>query len=347
MDFSTLSKEDGNDKEEVAQLERRLRAIRQRRQRVAHYKEQMETQSSATLTTLNQLRKDRVSVIEEYQSVLFQRKNASAFLHNSQRWNVTNDCFHIWHNGPFATINGMRLGSEAPPLHFLQGQNALSPTAGTSNSTISTLITSTNASSNQKDYRSQQHPPPTTTQQPPQRRIWGWSGSQVAANELSKPPQDIQKVPWAENNAALGYAAFLFQILVEKNPSFKSAHTVIPMASTSKIVIGGGKSQQQKQVYNLYFDESSYSLFFRQTLRNFNIALSAFLQCVAEASAEQKDKTIAIPHAITKTMAGDWKVGGLSIQYDTTKPVEWTRACKYLLTDLKWLVAYSAKHYDR
>mmetsp|Transcript_18880 Transcript_18880/g.61589 ORF Transcript_18880/g.61589 Transcript_18880/m.61589 type:complete len:119 (-) Transcript_18880:586-942(-) len=24
--------------------------------------------------------------------------------------NVLNDCFHIWHSGPFATINGFRLG---------------------------------------------------------------------------------------------------------------------------------------------------------------------------------------------------------------------------------------------
>ena len=27
--------------------------------------------------------------------------------------------------------------------------------------------------------------------------------------------------------------------------------------------------------------------------------------------------------------------------------VDWTRACKYLLTDLKWLVAYIAKHVQR
>ena len=24
--------------------------------------------------------------------------------------NVLNDCFNIWHNGPFATINGFRVG---------------------------------------------------------------------------------------------------------------------------------------------------------------------------------------------------------------------------------------------
>mmetsp|Transcript_25873 Transcript_25873/g.29046 ORF Transcript_25873/g.29046 Transcript_25873/m.29046 type:complete len:159 (+) Transcript_25873:351-827(+) len=156
----------------------------------------------------------------------------------------------------------------------------------------------------------------------------------------------------------------------------------------------------------IYFLKNLLDLaFFKNNVRNFNWTLQAFLQCIAEAAEQQKDKTIAIPHVIrhnkrssesnnngsnsnsnsnssntftNKTNnnnsmndlnGGEWTIGGLSICYPTQQQVaaaagnnyrgggdnngittassgmfEWTRACKYLLTDLKWLVAYAAKH---
>ena len=45
--------------------------------------------------------------------------------------------------------------------------------------------------------------------------------------------------------------------------------------------------------------------------------------------------------------SGELGIGGLSVAYGTADPVEWTRAMKYLLTNVKWLVAYTAKHVDR
>jgi hypothetical protein len=42
----------------------------------------------------------------------------------------------------------------------------------------------------------------------------------------------------------------------------------------------------------------------------------------------------------------DASVGGLPIAYDPAKGEEWTMVCKYLLTNLKWLVTYTAKHVD-
>ena len=44
---------------------------------------------------------------------------------------------------------------------------------------------------------------------------------------------------------------------------------------------------------------------------------------------------------------GDATVGGLPIAFDPAKGEEWTMVCKYMLTNLKWLVAYAAKHVDR
>mmetsp|Transcript_47125 Transcript_47125/g.115047 ORF Transcript_47125/g.115047 Transcript_47125/m.115047 type:complete len:94 (+) Transcript_47125:1277-1558(+) len=80
------------------------------------------------------------------------------------------------------------------------------------------------------------------------------------------------------------------------------------------------------------------------------------------------------PNSYCFLNGGEWTVGGLSICYpqttadsssnksnnnksgtagghginpnDNGEKVEWTRACKYLLTDLKWIVASTAKHVD-
>ena len=44
---------------------------------------------------------------------------------------------------------------------------------------------------------------------------------------------------------------------------------------------------------------------------------------------------------------GEATVGGLPLAYDPVAGDQWTMVCKYLLTNLKWLIAYSAKHVDR
>ena len=55
----------------------------------------------------------------------------------------------------------------------------------------------------------------------------------------------------------------------------------------------------------------------------------------------------ATTSAASGTNAGELGIGGLSVSYGIADPIEWTRAMKFVLTDVKWLVAYSAKHIDR
>lgn len=38
-------------------------------------------------------------------------------------------------------------------------------------------------------------------------------------------------------------------------------------------------------------------------------------------------------------------IGGIPFQYNEGTAVEFTRACKYFLTNLKWLVAHAVKHH--
>jgi len=250
---------------------------------------------------------------------------------------------------------------------------------------------------------------------------------------LLEPPI---RVPWMEINAALGHACLLLKILQESFPKkvgegMKFTHELHPMGATSKIgirfgapgsstgvlaaaaglgsILSNGNSNNNNNnitennavpvVYNLFFEEDSGFSFFKKNARNFNWALQAFVQCIAEAAAQQADKTIAIPHIIQHKTAkiansnnnysidnsanylngGEWTIGGLSICYpsqlqttaggnamageggpaaarnatstsamsSSSAALEWTRACRFLLTDLKWLVAYAAKHVDR
>jgi beclin len=51
--------------------------------------------------------------------------------------------------------------------------------------------------------------------------------------------------------------------------------------------------------------------------------------------ATTKDQSLAIPYRIA-----DGKINDVTV--DVERPVTWTRAMKYLLTNLKWLTAWAA-----
>ena len=46
---------------------------------------------------LDSLLRERQDALKSYQSIILKRKEIRKFLHLSQRWNVVNDCFHIWY----------------------------------------------------------------------------------------------------------------------------------------------------------------------------------------------------------------------------------------------------------
>ena len=120
------------DEREVKVLRERLNQVRRRRALVKHYKDELEQHSVIALHQLDQSRLQREETVQEYKSILSARKCQTVYLQHAQRWNVTNDCLHVWHNGPFATINGMRLGSEVPPLPFEGSSNLSSKTLDSS-----------------------------------------------------------------------------------------------------------------------------------------------------------------------------------------------------------------------
>jgi beclin len=261
----------------------------------------------------------RQLAFDDYRSAVAVKKQSTEWLELAQQWNVTNDCFYIWHRGPFVTINGLRLGSEVPALPSTRANIKNAPVTVTATSTAnSTGANSTIASLTTTTADSNGNPQP------------------------SPQVNDGFRVPWVEINSALGITALLLSTLEQKpHVGIRYPHEIVPMGSTSKIGLRNGAAVAY---YNLYSDDGFQ--FFGK--RNFNIALVALLQCVKEAAeaVEKLDRTIAIPHKIEKTPKAEFIIGGLSISYGTDGE-QWTRSMKYMLTDIKWLVAYSTKHVDR
>jgi hypothetical protein len=310
---------DGLTEEETQALRNKLEKLRKRRRRVTELQATVKEQLTQTLQHLDMLHRERQRFLEEFESVLRTRHSLRKFLDTSERWDVINDCFHIWHQGPFATINTCRLGAEAPHI-----PNALNEEASNKQSNVYTG----------KHSNSKQTPSPATAQ-----RGWLWSSvtNDTTAMDSEDAPVEAPKVPWSEVNVALGHMVLLLDVISHLS-NISLPNTLHPMAAASKITIKGS-------LYNLYFEESS--LWGRHNLRNFHYALNGLCECIFYMSKAQKDKTIAVPHnMLYDSASSSFKIGGIPLVYGYgSSGVDFTRACKYLLTNLKWLVAYSVKHH--
>lgn len=301
---------------ECEALRSKLESLRKRRRQLELV---VRSKTSLQLRKLsnrhNAANRERDLALEQYETTYARRREATDWLQLAQEWNVTNDCFHIWHRGPFGTINGLRLGSEIPslPTTTSVAQEGAVKTDGTNGAYKSVMSYSLGFTE------------PTS----------------ASMSSGSQGDQSI-KVPWVEINSALGLLALLLSTL-EKKPysGIEFQNKLVPMGSTSRIGVRKGESFT---FYSLYSDDSFQ--FFGK--RNFNIALHGLLSCVADAASavEKRDRTLALPYAIETTAKGDVTIGGLNVNFGSDGG-EWTRAMKHLLTDVKWLVAFSAKHADR
>lgn len=296
-------------------LRRKLVSVRRRRLQCHRLLEQAEAQQNSLDKQLLAVIRQRDETVLDYRSVRIAIATQQRQLQISRQWNVTNDTFHIWHSGPFVTINGLRLGAEAPSMEV--GSSA--------------------------DTDRQPNGP---IEQP--RRYLGF-GAQPApstvnpssnSNEVrNQEGKNTIRIHWTEINSALGQVCLLLSTLEQKQfCGIRYRHEIVAQGSTSKIGIRS-INNQHTAYYNLYSDDS-FQLFGK---RNFNTALQALVQCVVDAAdaVQARDPTITLPHALekTNTRSGDYVVGGLSVAYGTDG-VEWTRAMKYLLTDIKQLMMY-------
>ena len=240
--------------------------------------------------------------LEDFRSTIRRRKTLTETSNLARESKALHDAFHIGYQGPFATINGLRLGAEAT-LEDYQGDEGGSGAA-----------TRGNRSSN-------------------------------GSNSTNTTASSTVKVPWSEINSALGSLALLLSCLEQKkHAEIRYKHEIVCCGSTSKIGLGRRDDNQRgvgtmsSTHYNLFSDDS-FQFFGR---RNFNTALFCLVQCVTDAAEaiQRRDPTIHLPHLIERSNR-EVTIGGLPIAYGADG-VEWTRAMKYLLTNVKHLTAYRA-----
>ena len=138
-------------------------------------------------------------------------------------------------------------------------------------------------------------------------------------------------VEWTEINAGLGQTALLYTVIAEKSGFHSNSRrrVVLPQGSFSKCL----SADRSSYGYNLYCDGS----FLKK--RSFNQALTIFLSGVDDLGKYlmSLDESLKLPYEIRKGKIGDMSI---TLGDDET----WTMALKYVLTHLKWQLAWVAKH---
>lgn len=73
--------------------------------------------------------------------------------------------------------------------------------------------------------------------------------------------------------------------------------------------------------------------------RRFDYALVAFLNCISQLGdyAESQDSKFRLPYRINKD-----KIGDVSIKLQFSQDEIWTKALKYMLINLKWLIGFAS-----
>ncbi|ODV95061.1 hypothetical protein PACTADRAFT_43813 [Pachysolen tannophilus NRRL Y-2460] len=160
-------------------------------------------------------------------------------------------------------------------------------------------------------------------------------------NGLRLGNADSSKISWHEINAALGQLILLLSTLVNKLNIKLDGYKLRPMASYSKIE-KIDKSQNNKAITLECYSSGDSS--FERLLNHykFDTAMCTILDVVRQIGNFLKnlDNSIDLPYDMDEE-----KIGGLSIKLQSkVTSDEWTTACKYLLTNTKWILAYASAH---
>lgn len=232
--------------EERRKLRAKILEVRKQQAEIRRESDKLTTYSTAMFQQRNAAEADRIDAFIRYRSATSGRASAEAQLDVLRSLDVTNDCFHIWHRGPFGTINGLRLGTDISPASSSVGSGVGGQSsAGHSSSSdggggafdLSSMVAGAAAS-----FFSE----PNT--------------SSAASGNITGSAFDSFKVPWSETNAALGQVVLLLSVLQAKPNSgivFKS-HELIPMGACSKIGVRHTDGRAPTE-YGLFYSDESFS----------------------------------------------------------------------------------------
>lgn len=334
-------------KEEKEQLLKQLESVQQKRRQLHQTHKQLSSYTSEWNYRLVSTQQCHIIASSTFHSTKGQVDHIQNEYSLAQRWHVLGDAFFIWHNGPFATINGTRLGRGAKTAFSSQRIDSSSnkPAAlftwGDANNTqqVATSVTipfhEINSALGQVVFLLY------TLQNTPNSGI-------VFRRHILQPCGHASKIGFLKN------ARVSTTQHSRQNHALQQQHT--HYGERRRIFA----TQDEVTWYNLhhYEENGSYLSMGYYARRNFNIALEGLAYCIAEAclSIEKKDMALSVPYCIAtgglvvgkeKEKSDGSTVGGLPVQYDPEEGERWTVVWRYLLTDLKWLIAYVAKHVDR
>ncbi|KAI8996809.1 autophagy protein Apg6-domain-containing protein [Pilobolus umbonatus] len=143
-------------------------------------------------------------------------------------------------------------------------------------------------------------------------------------------------VDWNEVNAAWGQTLLLLYTVANKLKFQFKNYRLIPMGSFSRVEKIDGDSVLSYELYG-----SGDFVLNRMFLnRRFDHAMVAVLNCLKQLTdfAEEKDKSLRLPYRINKDRIGD-----LSIRLQFNQEEHWTKALKYMLTNMKWILVFTSR----
>ena len=142
-------------------------------------------------------------------------------------------------------------------------------------------------------------------------------------------------VEWAEIDAAWGQTVLLLHTMAHRlNIRTFSRYRLVPNGSFSRILCSDDKGTKLNLYHSRGFGSSQKGLYDR--------AMAAFLDCLKQFKGfvETRDPHFRLPYAIEGDQIGDSNAM-LSIKAGNEEA--WTKALKYVLTDLKWMLAWVCK----
>lgn len=154
------------------------------------------------------------------------------------------------------------------------------------------------------------------------------------------------KIPWSEINNALGQVVLLIVFLTKRLNLKLEGYKLVPMGSQSQIIktvmdeTATDNNGINRSVLNLY-SSNEFSLGKLFNFNKFDISMIALLDVLSQVQQEVKtlDSELELPYKIS--MKKD-TIGGKSIRI--TSNGEWTHSCKFMLTNLSWILAYTSVH---
>ncbi|XP_017864427.1 PREDICTED: beclin-1-like protein [Drosophila arizonae] len=146
-------------------------------------------------------------------------------------------------------------------------------------------------------------------------------------------------VDWSEINAAWGQTVLLLSALARKIGLTFERYRVVPFGNHSYVEVLG--DNRELPLYG-----SGGFKFFWDT--KFDAAMVAFLDCLTQfqQEVEKRDTDFLLPYKMEKGKIIDSSTGNsYSIKIQFNSEEQWTKALKFMLTNLKWGLAWVSSQF--